>query len=150
MLLFAAALSLVQPLPQTQCAAMDANLPGALAAWTTPGPGNPMDITRPVTLVPMAPGDVPGLPAGAKPGNATMIPFIVDKPGTYGVAVNLPVWIDVAPKGEAPLQSVKHGHGPECSTIRKIVRFELKPGEYDIFLSGLGDVNVRVMLVAPE
>jgi hypothetical protein len=147
-MLLAALLALTTP--QQQCAAMDANLPAPLASWATPGPGDPMDLSRPVTLVPMERSRVPGLPATAKAGNATGIPFTVTVAGTYGVAVDQAAWIDVAPTGGAPLTSVKHGHGPECSTIRKIVRFELKPGEYWIFLSGLGDANVRVMLVAPE
>ena len=149
--MFLAALLLAPLVPQQQqCAAMDVNLPASLAAWTTPGPGDPMDITRPVTLVPMARGDIPDLPANAKPGNAALMPFVVDKPGTYGIVIDQTAWIDVVPDGGAPLTSVKHGHGPDCSTIRKIVRFELKPGSYTIFLSGLGEANFRVMLVTGE
>ena len=148
--MFLAALLLAQAVPQQQCTAMDANLPASLAAWTTPGPGDPMDITRPITLVPMAPGEISDLPATAKPGKAALMPFVVEKAGSYGVAVDQAAWIDVVPDGGAPLASARHGHGPECSTIRKIVRFDLKPGSYTIYLSGLGEANVRVMLVPGE
>lgn len=149
--MFLAALLLAQAtVPQQQCTAMDVNLPASLAAWTTPGPGNPMDVTKPITLVPMAQSDVPGLPATTKPGNAALMPFVVEKAGSYGIAVDQGAWIDVVPDGGAPLTSTKHGHGPDCSTIRKVVRFDLKPGGYTIYLSGLSDKNVRVMLVTGE
>lgn len=149
-MLWFAALLLVPAASQQQCAAMDVNLPAPLAAWATPGAGSPDDLSKPVALVPVDARRITTLPASAKAGKATMIPFTIDKPGIYGVAVDQAAWIDVTPEGGAPLTSVKHGHGPECSTIRKIVRFDLKPGNYIIYLSGLGEANVRVMLVTGE
>lgn len=137
-------------LAQDSCAAKDVNLPAPLAAWTIPGPGFPDDLTKPVTFVPTPAAQVPGLPATAKPGNATAIPFSIETAGSYGIAIDQGAWIDVVPKGGVPLVSTKHGHGPDCSTIRKIVRFDLKPGDYTIYLSGLADVNVRLMLVSGE
>ena len=150
MLWFAALLMFAQSAPQQQCAAMDVNLPPPLAAWTAPGRGELGDLTKPVTVAMASPRSVTGLPAGAKPGNAAAIPFRVSAAGVYGIAVDQPVWIDVTAPGTVPLTSVSHGHGPECSTIRKIVRFDLKPGSYTIYLSGLGEANVRVMLVTGE
>ena len=79
-----------------------------------------------------------------------MIPFAVSKPGIYGIAVDQAAWIDVTPAGGAPLATASHGHGPKCSTIRKIVRFDLKAGNYVVYLSGLDSSPVKVMLVAPE
>ena len=136
--------------PQQQCAAMDANLPTPLAAWATPGAGSPDDLTKPVGLWPVDAARMPTLPASAKPGKVTMIPFAVSKPGIYGIAVDQAAWIDVTPAGGAPLATASHGHGPKCSTIRKIVRFDLKPGNYVVYLSGLDSSPVKVMLVAPE
>ena len=49
--------------------------------------------------------------------------------------------------GEA-LKSVLHGHGPQCSTIRKIVRFDLQPGTYRLYLTGLDKPAAKTMLVA--
>ena len=140
----------LQDAPQQKCSAMDANLPANLAAWTTPGGGDPADLTKPVTLTARAKENAPMVPPNAKEGKVTMIPVLIDTPGIYGVAIDQPAWIDVIPRGAPPLTSVKHGHGPQCSTIRKIVRFDLKPGWNYIFLTGIASPSVKVMLVAPE
>ena len=153
MLLFAALLlapvPAVQAAPQQQCAAMDANLPAPLAPWATPGPGNPMDLGKPIVMASRPKSEIDGLPANAKDGEATGLPITIGKPGIYGVAIDQGAWIDVVPDGGAPLVSVSHGHGPECSTIRKIVRFDLKPGDYTIYVSGLTSMNVKIFLVQP-
>lgn len=155
MLLFAALLlapvPVVQAAPQQQqCTATDANLPVSLSAWATPGHGLPDDLTKPIVMATLPQGDVAGLPAGAKEGGATSLPITITRPGIYGVAIDQGAWIDMAPEGGAPLTSAKHGHGPECSTIRKIVSFGLKPGDYRIFVSGLTSTNVKIFLVTPE
>ena len=148
--LLLAPLSVVQAVPQQQCTAMDANLPAPLSAWATPGHGLPGDLAKPIVLASRPKSEIDGLPADAKEGGATALPITIAKPGAYGVAIDQGAWIDVVPEGAAPLASVKHGHGPECSTIRKIVRFDLKPGDYTIYISGLTSVNVKVFLVTGE
>jgi hypothetical protein len=148
-MLFFAALLLAQTASQ-QCAAMDTNLPASLAVWSTPGHGVPDDLTRPLVLKTVPKDQIDGLPEGTKDGGATEIDFDIDKPGIYGIAIDQGAWIDVVPGGGEPLVSVKHGHGPECSTIRKIVRFDLKPGTYRLYVSGLTSVNVKVLLVSGE
>ena len=149
--MFLAAVLLAQAtVPQQQCAAMDANLPAALTLWTTPGHGTPDDLTKPVVFKAMPKDQIRGLPASAKDGGATGVDFVIDKPGIYGIAIDQNAWIDVVPDDGAPLVSVKHGHGPECSTIRKIVRFDLKPGTYRLYVSGLTSVNVKVFLATGE
>jgi hypothetical protein len=144
------ALLLGQAAPQ--CAAMDVNLPAPLAAWATPGHGDPTDIGKTVTLKTLAMDQVPNLPASAKPGGATAVGFSIDKAGAWGIALDQPGWIDVVPHapGAQPLKSVKHGHGPECSTIRKIVRFDLQPGRYRLVLTGLTKPMAKTLLVAPD
>jgi hypothetical protein len=146
-MLWFAALLLVQSVPQQQCTAMDANLPATLAAWATPGHGSPGDFTKPVVLLSRPKGEITGLPASAKDGGATGIEFTVTRPGIYGVAIDQGAWIDMVPDGGAALASVKHGHGPQCSTIHKVVRFDLKPGTYTIYVSGLTSVNVKLFVV---
>ena len=70
------------------------------------------------------------------------------KRGTYGIALGSPGWIDVYRIGDrTPLTSVKHGHGPDCSGIRKIVRFALTKGEYRVVLHGLEGASAKLMLV---
>lgn len=49
-----------------------------------------------------------------------------------------------------PVASTGHEHGPACSTIRKIVWFDLNPGTYySLVLTGLPNAAARVMLIAP-
>lgn len=162
-----AALILAQTAP---CTAMDVDLPAKLAAWATPGHGDPGDLTRPVTLRSLKPEDLDRIRQNprkvvtvadamaaiearpkepAQTGGASEIGFRIDKAGTYGIALDQPGWIDVAPEASAPLASVEHGHGPECSTIRKIVRFDLQPGAYRLTLTKLTRPQAKVMLVAP-
>ncbi|OYW82917.1 MAG: hypothetical protein B7Z26_02030, partial [Asticcacaulis sp. 32-58-5] len=65
--------------------------------------------------------------------------------GTYGVAVSSGVWIDLI-KDKSALKSTAHRHGPACSGIRKIVRFDLQPGDYvlQIAASKTPDVTVQI------
>lgn len=144
------ALLLAQTVPAgatTACKAPDASLPAALAGWSTPG--DTLATDKAVALDTVDGATLKGLPAGSKPGRAATIEFRVAKAGTYGIALDQPGWIDVLPgaEGGAALKSVAHGHGPECSTIRKIVRFQLSPGTYRVFASGLAQAKARLMLV---
>jgi hypothetical protein len=154
-MLLAAALLLLQTAPApaaqtTACKATDASLPAALLGWVKPGdefvPGKAVELD---TIDAAA---LKGLPAGTKPGKAAMIGFKVETAGVYGVALDQGGWIDVLPgtEGGAALTSVKHGHGPECSSIRKIVRFQLTPGIYRLYISGLPGAKVKTMLVSGE
>ena len=128
--MLAAALLLLQTAPAAQttaCKATDASLPLSLLGWVKPGDE-------------------------FAPGKAAMIGFRIGAAGTYGVALDQAGWIDLVPgtEGGTALPSVKHGHGPECSTIRKIVRFDLKPGLYRLYVSGLSTPRVKAMLVAGD
>lgn len=170
-MLFAAALLLFQTAPAQACTAMDAALPASLAAWTTPGSGSPGDLFKPVVLMSMKPEDQAKLdaqpsgttkaqadiiaamrnrPEPAQTGGMTRIGFKIEKAGRYGVALDQGGWIDVAPINGKSLESVQHGHGPDCSTIRKIVRFDLQPGMYRLSLTKLTKPQARVMLVTGE
>ena len=151
-MLWFAALLLVPSAPQQQCTAMDVNLPAPLAGWTKPGMGlTPGKAIRLRTISGMY-GAVLKVyePGEAEPGYSEA-EFTIERAGVYGIAADQPVWIDVIPQGASqPLISVKHGHGPDCSTIRKIVRFDLQPGSYRLRLSKVTVGMVKVMLVAPE
>lgn len=155
-MLLATVLLLAQAVPAapaaqtTQCKATDASLPVSLLGWAKPGdefvPG------KAVALDTIDGAALKGLPAGSKPGKAATIGFRIETAGVYGIALDQGGWIDVLPgiEGGAALASVRHGHGPECSTIRKIVRFELRPGIYRLYVSGLSAPKVKAMLVAGE
>lgn len=167
-MLFAAALLLIQTAPAQACTAMDTGLPPALAAWTTPAQGNLDDLTRPAVLRSFKPEDQAKLDAlppvktvgdalaviekiktfeAAQTDGMTRVSFRVEKAGRYGIALDQGGWIDVNGADGKSLESVAHGHGPDCSTIRKIVRFDLKRGAYRITLTKLTKPQARLMLV---
>ncbi len=86
---------------------------------------------------PSHPGD-PGSHGG-------MLTFTVDSPGRYRVAAGSGAWLDVV-SGTAALESAGHGHGPNCSGIRKIVDFDLTSGAYVLQISGSADRRITVMI----
>ncbi|MDP5277349.1 hypothetical protein Q9Q95_00295 [Sphingomonas sp. DG1-23] len=129
MLLTALALTLAVP---QQCRSYDTRLPRTLAGWTRAGRG--LDTGHSVTLN-----------AGRDGTLATTVR--IRKAGTFGIALSEPGWIDVAPARGKPLESVAHGHGPDCSTIRKIVRYRLRPGTYRVTVNKLKATRARLMLV---
>ncbi len=133
----------------TSCPATDAALPASLSGWTVQADG--FGVNQAVTLEAGDVAKLPGVPAGAKPGGAVMIGFRIETAGRYGIALDQRGWIDVAPgiSGGEALKSTTHGHGPNCSSIRKIVRFDLTPGVYRLYLTGLANASAKVMLVAP-
>jgi len=122
-----------QPAPQVPsatCPTTDANLPASLAAWRTPAPaGETVQPGQAVTLAPSAP-----------------LILVIVEAGTYGIALDQNAWIDVARDG-ATLNSNGHGHGPACSSIRKIVDFQLRPGRYTLTLSRTQAPSVRLLVV---
>jgi len=134
----------------TTCAATDAALPASLSGWTVQADG--FGVNQAVTLDAGDVAKLSGVPAGAKPGGAAMIGFRIETAGRYGVALDQRGWIDVVPgvAGGEALKSSVHGHGPDCSSIRKIVRFDLQPGIYRLYITGLDRSRARTMLVAPE
>lgn len=144
-----AALLLLQTAPaESQCPAADVVMPTNLSGWGVPAAE--FGVNKAVTLQAGDPAKLAGVPAGTRPGGAVMIGFRVEKAGRYGVALDQRGWIDVVPgvSGGEALKSVVHGHGPQCSTIRKIVRFDLQPGVYRLYLTGLGKPAAKTMLVA--
>jgi len=55
----------------------------------------------------------------------------ISEAGTYRVALATGGWIDVVGGGKAVV-SRSHAHGPACTTIRKMVDFQLMPGTYTV------------------
>lgn len=77
-----------------------------------------------------------------KPGGSVsfggLYVFTVAQAGTVRVALGSAAWIDVlkgSHDGQAAIRSVAHGHGPDCSGIRKMVDFTLEPGSYVLQIS---------------
>jgi hypothetical protein len=101
-----------------------------LAAWRTPAPAG--ETIQPGQAVALAP--------------TSSLILVIAEAGTYSVAVDQSARIDVARDG-ATLNSNGQGHGPACSTIRKIVDFQLLPGRYTITLSRTQAPTVRLLVV---
>jgi hypothetical protein len=74
--------------------------------------------------------------------------FNVTTAGTYRIVLEAGAWIDLV-RGKESLKSVAHTEGAACSTIRKIVDFDLTPGLYKLQLSGAKKAPMRV-LIAPK
>lgn len=131
MLLIALALTFAPPVAQARCTTLDSALPRPLAAWTRAGRG--LDTRHAVTLP-------------ARGGTAT-ITVRIRKAGLFGIAADRDGWIDVTPPRGKPLPLASEPAPPACSTIKKIVRFRLRPGSYRVSVAKLKADRVRLMLV---
>jgi hypothetical protein len=84
-----------------------------------------------------------------KPGGSVsyggLLSFSIREAGNYRVALGSGAWIDVVRDGK-PVPSIAHGHGPDCSGIRKTVNFTLTPGRYLLQLSANGTETLPVMI----
>jgi hypothetical protein len=77
---------------------------------------------------------------------AGLTAFTISKAGTYSIAASAGVWFDVL-SGGAAIDSTGHHH-VDCSSVRKVVDFSLKPGPYILQLSG-SPVPRVVIMIAP-
>jgi len=141
------------------CAATDTALPAELGGWTAKsdlvsatsaadlskaalsvGKGVEAQLhpTRTVTYVTQ-----PEKPGGSV-SHGGMFDLNIDQAGTYRIALGAGSWIDVLKDGK-PLESVGHGMGPKCSTVRKMVDFALQPGHYVVQISANADEKLAIM-----
>jgi hypothetical protein len=163
-LLVLAPTALAQQQPATApaaCAAKDTALTAELKPWTTRTPVKAaasngdikaanLKVGQAYAATLAATPDVKYAATPEKPGGSVskggMFGLTVKEAGTYGVALGAGAWVDVLKDGK-PLQSGAFGHGPECSTIRKIVNFDLTPGEYVVQISANADAELAMMVV---
>lgn len=75
-----------------------------------------------------------------------MIPVEVKRAGRLVVALDAGAWIDLVRDG-VKAKSVVHGHGPECSGIRKMVEYDVAPGRYLLQIVNAPEVSIRAMAV---
>ncbi len=83
---------------------------------------------------------------GAAASHGGIFAFDVARAGRYRIALGSAAWIDVL-RGTTPVASVTHGHGPACSTIRKMVDFDLKPGRHLLQIAGSEATAVTLMVI---
>ena len=82
---------------------------------------------------------------GGSVSNGGLFSFDADTAGTYRVALSTAAWIDLIEDGKA-LAPTTFGHGPDCSGIRKIVDFPLKPGKHTLQISANADPKMVLMV----
>jgi hypothetical protein len=144
----AALLMIAQATPTPTCSRIDAVLPPALAGWRVNGDDLASGRSLTIAAVEPAAARLSEVPAPTRPGKMTVASLTVTRAGSYGIALDQPAWIDLYPvRGAAALTSTTHGHGPACTSIRKIVRFTLAPGTYFVVVSGMQQPLAKLMLV---
>ncbi len=145
--------------PATCSTAMDAALPAAWSAWTQPEAvtAAPTPATQPelslghaykVQYAPIATVQYPVALNKVVPNSfGGLFMLTIDKTGTYTVALDGDGWIGMVKDGQE-LRSASHAHGPDCSTIHKLVDFQLDPGHYTLQISNTAKDSGVVEVVA--
>lgn len=143
------------------CAASPTSLPPELAGWSSRQPtaavgkagdlgAATLNIGTGVDATLKSTGAVQYVVRPEKPGGSVsyggLFNFTVPRTGTYRVALGSGAWIDVL-KGKTALPSTAHGHGPDCSGIRKMVDFPLTPGRYTLQVAANGEPTLPIMIV---
>jgi hypothetical protein len=116
------------------CKATDTHLPRDLSGWTRAG--KTLDTGHTVTLTGRA---------GTGETNVT-----IRKAGSFGIAVDSNAWVDIYRGRGKALTMASESRGPACSTIRKIVRYNLSPGTYRVTVTNMTAGHAKLMLVHSE
>ena len=84
-----------------------------------------------------------------KPGGSVsyggLLRFTVAQAGSWRVALSSGAWVDVVKDGTASV-STAHGHGPDCTGVRKMVDHSLTPGVYTLQIAANGAETMTVMV----
>jgi hypothetical protein len=159
MLTFASTPAAAQ-MPQAPTCAAQVTPTGGYASWSQAAPmpaGRDANAPAALTLgaasqVALAPTpDVHYALRPEKPGGSVsyggLLALDVASAGTYRIALGSAAWLDVIGKN-GPLRSTAHGHGPDCTSIRKMVDFALTPGRYIVQISANGAPSLTVLALA--
>ncbi len=145
----------------SKCPDQAAPLPAELASWTAPtaltAATRPEDAGKAeiklggaVKLTLFHTPEVNYAIRPVKPGGSVayggLLSIAIAEAGTYRVALGNASWVDVVKDGAA-VESIRHGGGPACSGIRKMVDYPLQKGEYFVQLSASGEAQTGVLIV---
>lgn len=148
-----------QDMPKT--CTTQAPAPAELAAWNTPVPLNAAATPSQTSHAALAVGQAARLTlrptpevryplrpekVGGSVSHGGLVRIDVRTAGTYRVALGSAAWIDLV-RGTKAVTSTAHGHGPDCTGIRKMVDFPLTPGRYTLQIAANGDVQTTVLVV---
>lgn len=130
------------------CPVTPVALPAELAGWRSSGADLASGKAVAIATIDPATVRLADVPPPTRPGRMVLQTVRIAKAGSYGIALDQKGWIDLYRVGDrTALTSTRHGHGPDCSGIRKIVRFDLAPGEYRLAVTGLAKPHAKMMLV---
>lgn len=144
----------------TDCSTVRADLPAELEGWSTASPleaaTGPAKLAKARLTVGSAVTAELARTSGVtyevrpeKPGGSVsyggLFGFEVKQEGTYRIALGSGAWIDVL-KGKKAIASSAHGHGPDCSGIRKMVDFPLKSGRYTLQIAANGQPQLPLLI----
>ncbi|RYE99308.1 MAG: homogentisate 1,2-dioxygenase [Oxalobacteraceae bacterium] len=134
--------------PTVACPATLAPLPVGLEGWTRKQVVRAGATAKVATTLPLGIGvsatllPTPKISYAVrpqKPGGSVssggIFAFTVPIAGRYRVALGAGAWIDVL-NGTIPATSVSHSRAPDCTGVRKMVDFDLKPGRYLLQVAG--------------
>lgn len=160
-LALAAPAAFAQTQPDAACAlGVETGLPPELAAWSAKSPLAAATSVADLPKALLAPGQAyvaalsPTLEVAyavqpEKPGGTVskggLFSLKVETAGSYVIALGTGAWIDVLKDGAAQ-RSTAHGRGPACSTVRKMVTFDLSPGDYVIQISANAQAELPIMV----
>lgn len=86
-----------------------------------------------------------------KPGGSVasggLFDLTISRKGVYRIAIGSAAWLDVLKGGEV-MRSGAHGHGPDCTGIRKMVDFDLAPGRYTVQVSANPGSTLPILVLA--
>lgn len=155
------ALAQMEPATPTKaCAPGPVALPEALAGWAKRSPLPAAKTLSGSARARLVPGEAVDAALIAtpmvdyatrpeKPGGSVsyggLFSFTIKEDGMYRVALGSGAWIDIIADGK-PVTSSAHGHGPDCSGIRKMVDFPLAPGDYVLQIAANGSPALPLML----
>lgn len=142
------------------CHALDTSLPHALSGWTLKAPLQSATAEAGLQVSVLKLGhavqatlhhtrEVTYAVEPDKPGGSVayggLLAVQIDKAGTYQVSLSSGAWIDMV-LGTSKIAATAHGHGPECSSIRKAVAFPLDPGRYILQISANAAPTLDIMI----
>ena len=81
---------------------------------------------------------------GGSVAHAGLFSFTVETEGLYTIALSTAAWIDVLEDGKS-LEPKSFGHGPKCTSIRKMVVFPMKPGVHALQVSANAEPQMKIM-----
>lgn len=154
------ALAQEMPMAAPVCPRDAEPIPASLAGWSTKTPVTAATDAASVGQAALVPGaavdlalaDTPAVNYVVRPSHpggsvshGGLANLVIATAGTYRVAIGSGAWVDLV-KGNTSLESVGHGHGPNCSGIRKMVDFTLQPGSYILQIAGNGEARVPVLV----